>query len=217
MDFKSARTAMVDSQVRPNDVTKYSIISALLKIERENFVPSTLRSVAYAEAPIKLTDDRTLLDARVFAKLLDALNILPTDFVLDVGCGLGYSTAIIADLAEAVVGLEGDTKMANEATENLTAAQIDNAIVIEGALNLGGKKHAPYDVIVVEGAYQEWPKALIDQLKDGGRVGAIKAGNGIGRAQVGIKHDGRLSWREAFDADAPILPGFARELGFTFS
>ena len=89
MNFSQARTAMVDSQVRPNDVTKYSIIAALLNTERENFVPEAMRSVAYADAPISLDDGRVLLDARVFSKLLDALNIQPTDFVLDIGCGLG--------------------------------------------------------------------------------------------------------------------------------
>lgn len=217
MDFSQARTVMVDSQVRPNDVTKYSIIAALLKTEREKFVPDALRSVAYADTTIALNDTRVILDARVFSKLLDALNIAPTDFVLDIGCGLGYSTAIIAQLSEAVIGIEDDAQNVSSATDNLLNAQIDNAMILEGPLIKGAAKHGPYDVIVVEGAVEEMPSTIIDQLKTGGRIGAIFNVNGVGTARIGIKTSDGISWRDTFNADAPVLPGFEAAQGFTFS
>ena len=173
MDFAQARTAMVDSQVRPNDVTKYSIIAALQKVERENFVPESMRMVAYADSPIALDTGRVILDARVFSKMLDALNILPTDFVLDIGCGLGYSTAVIASLSEAVIGVEDDATRVTDATENLMAAQVDNAVILEGELAKGAAKHGPYDVVIMEGAVEQVPANLIKQIKDGGRMAAI--------------------------------------------
>jgi len=216
MNFSQARTAMVDSQVRPNDVTKYSIIAALLNTERENFVPEAMRSVAYADAPISLDDGRVLLDARVFSKLLDALNIQPTDFVLDIGCGLGYSTAILAQLAEAVIGVEEDAMMARTAADNLVAAQADNAVIEEGSLVAGAKKHGPYDVVMIQGAVENLPKALAAQIKDGGRIGVIFNENGVGTARIGIKSGDVISWRDTFNADAPVLPGFENAPGFTF-
>ena len=217
MDFATARTSMVDSQVRPNDVTKYSIIAALQKIERENFVPDAYRAVAYAEMPIRVTEDRTLLDARVFSKLLDALNILPGDFVLDLGCGLGYSSAIIAQLCEAVVGIEESASSVADAVENLQAADVFNVMVTQAELRVGAKAHGPYDVIVIEGGAEQIPQALVDQLKDGGRVGAIKYEDGVGMGRVGVKTNGVLSWRSVFNADAPILAGFEATRGFTFA
>ena len=217
MDFAQARTAMVDSQVRPNDVTKYSIIDALQTIERENYVPDQFRAVAYADAPIRLSSDRVLLDARVFSKLLDELNILPTEFVLDIGAGLGYSTAVIARLAEAVIGVEDDEKLVSDASENLQAAQIDNAMVAHAPLTKGAAKHGPYDVIVVEGAVENFPDGLLAQLKDGGRVGAIFVKDGVGTARIGLKNGDRIGWRDTFNADAPVLTGFEIEQGFTFS
>ncbi|MEM0978413.1 MAG: protein-L-isoaspartate O-methyltransferase [Pseudomonadota bacterium] len=216
MDFAEARTAMVDTQVRPNNVTKYSIIAALSKIERENFVPDQMRSVAYADTPIKIGDNRTLLDARVFSKLLDALNILPSEFVLDIGCGLGYSTAVIAELSEAVVGVETRADIVTQASENLSTAGIDNAIVVQSALQEGAAKHGPYDVIAIEGSIEMLPKALVKQLKDGGRIGAVQYKHGMGVARIGVKAGETISWREVFHADAALLEGFETKQSFTF-
>ena len=216
MDFSAARMAMVDSQVRPNDVTKYSIIAALQKIERENFVPDALRSVAYAEVDIEFAEGRALLDPRIFSKLLDGLNITPSDFVLDIGCGLGYSCAVIGELCEAVVGVEYNEKLVIDATENLQTAGNMNAVVVEAQLKNGAKAHGPYDVIMIEGAVEEVPKALLKQLKDGGRIGLIQSGSGVGVARVGVKSGDTVSWRDLFNADAPILPGFETEPGFKF-
>ncbi|MEM9715060.1 MAG: protein-L-isoaspartate O-methyltransferase [Pseudomonadota bacterium] len=216
MDFAAARAAMVDSQVRPNDVTKYSIIDALQRIKREDFVPDHLRTVAYSDMPLRIAEGRELLDPRVFSKLLDALNIKPTEFVLDIGCGLGYSSAVISCLAEGVVGVEEDPTLANYANDNLTAAEIDNAFVVEGAFATGVAKHGPYDVMIVEGGIEDFPAKLADQLKTGGRIGLIKIENGTGSAQVGIKTETGISWRDEFDAEALVLNGFEKVEGFTF-
>lgn len=213
-DFTTLRTAMVDCQVRPSDVTKFPIIDAMLTIPREAFVPATRRGVAYAGEHVSLGSERIVMDARVLAKSLDALDIGPDDLVLDVGCGLGYSTAVIAHMAEAVIALEQDGHLAAEAESNMTAQSIDNAVVITGELAQGATKHGPYDVITFGGAVEDVPAAILDQLKDGGRIAAIFMRGSFGQCRIGVKTSGRVTWRTAFDATAPVLPGFNRTAEF---
>ena len=91
----------------------------------------------------------------------------------------------------------------------------DNAAVIEGALAAGAPRHGPYDVIVIEGAVEQVPEAILEQLKEGGRIACLFMENALGMCRIGQKIDGRLAWRFAFNASAPILPGFSRQDGFT--
>ena len=213
-DFAQRRIMMVDTQVRPSDVTKFPIIAAMLAVRREVFVPADRREAAYVGENLPLGPGRVVLEARTFAKLLDALDIQPTEAVLDIGCGLGYSTAILARLAEAVVAVEHDEIRATEAQRSLSAEGVDNAAVVTGPLTAGSAKHGPYDVIVLQGGIEKLPAGLADQLKDGGRMGAVFMNGALGVARVGFKADGRITWRDAFNATAPVLPGFEERKGF---
>ncbi len=212
-DFAKARTMMVDSQVRPNDVTRYTVIEALLNVPREEFVPDAKRAAAYAGINLDLGNGRVLLEARTLAKMLDGLAVGPTDLVLDVGCALGYSAAVIARMAEAVVAVDV-ADLAAEAQKRLATIGADNVAVIGGDLTAGAPKHAPYDVIVIEGGVQEVPPALADQLKEGGRIAAVFQSGGLGVVRIGHKTQGQIDWRDAFNAAAPLLPGFARADAF---
>ncbi len=212
IDFETNRTMMVDTQVRPSDVTKFPIIDAMLKVRRESFVPDALRSVAYADTNLELAEGRVLLEARTLAKMLDALAFAGDELVLDIGCGLGYSSAVIARMASAVIALEDSEEAVSDAEAALSAQEVDNVVVIEGPLHEGAAKHGPYDVIVIEGAVEEIPATFADQLKEGGRIAAIFANGALGEVRIGYKVDGALSWRMAFNATAPVLSGFeARE------
>jgi protein-L-isoaspartate(D-aspartate) O-methyltransferase len=215
-DFAAAREAMVDRQVRPSDVTRYPIIEALLRVPREDFVPPALRPVAYLGEHVPLGANRVLLDPRVFAKMLDALDLGPDDLVLDVGCGLGYSTAVIARLAEAVIALEEDAAMAAEAEAQLTAHGADNAVVEQGPLAAGIARHGPFDAIIIEGAVEALPDAFAAQLKPGGRIVAIFADGAGGQARLGLRTAQGIAWRRIFDATAPVLPGFQAMKAFEF-
>ncbi len=216
IDYAAAREAMVDRQVRPSDVTRYPIIEAMLTVPREDFVPQALKPVAYLGEHVPLAPGRVLLDPRVFAKLLDALDVGPSDLVLDVGCGLGYSTAVIARMAEAVVGLESVPEMAAEAEALLAAHAVDNAVVQTGGLEAGVSAHGPFDAILIEGAIQTLPDALSRQLKPGGRIAAIFVEGTRGQAKLGLQTDQGIVWRRTFDATAPVLPGFAAAKAFVF-
>ncbi len=217
IDFADARRNMVDCQIRPSDVTLYPVIEAMLSVPKQEFVPRDLRPVAYAADTLDLGEGRFVLDNRVLAKMLDALNVQPDELVLDIGCGLGYSTALLAHLAEMVVGVEEDSDLATEATRILVDQHVDNALVINADLVEGAAKHGPYDVIVIQGGVEDLPDSIADQLKLGGRIGMIRMQGALGKCVVGLKRKSGIQWHPAFDATTPVLPGFARAPEFTFA
>ena len=214
LDNTANRTMMVDTQVRPSDVTKFPIIDAMLTVRREAFVPEGKRCVAYAGENIDLGGNRVVLEPRTFAKMLDALDIQRGDVVLDIGCGLGYSSAILAHMADAVVAVEEDEELARDAEAALSEQGVDNAVVISGPLAKGSAKHGPYDVICIEGAVSQIPDEVLAQLKEGGRILAIFALSTVGEARLGRKIGDKVSWSLAFNAGAPILPGFNSDAAF---
>lgn len=215
-DYQTRRTLMVDTQVRPSDVTKFPIIDALLTVPREDYVPTGLRDAAYIGENLDIGGGRVLLEPRTLAKMLDAADVEPTDVVLDLGCGLGYSTAVLAHMAEFVVAVEEDAELAEEAQHNLSTSGIDNAAVFAADLAEGAAKNGPYDLIMLQGAVEVVPQTLVDQVKDGGRIVAIFAEGALGVVRVGHKIDGVMNWRMVFNAAAPVLNGFRKEVAFTF-
>jgi protein-L-isoaspartate(D-aspartate) O-methyltransferase len=205
---------MVDTQVRPSDVTKFPIIDAMLNVRREDFVPATRREAAYMGENLELGDNRVLLEPRTLAKMLDALAITNTEMVLDIGCAMGYSAAVIAHTAEAVIAVEQDDAMATEAVEALSAAGVDNVVVHVGPLTEGAPQHGPYDVIIIQGGIAEVPPSITGQLKDGGRIAGLFMNGALGEVRIGHKRGGQISWRSSFNAGAPVLDGFERQAMF---
>lgn len=213
-NFTARREMMVNTQIRPSDVTKFPILDAMLKIPRENFVPRDKREVAYIGENIALGGDRVIIDPRTLAKLLDSLDVIQNELVLDIASGLGYSSAILSRLAEAVVSLEDDSVRVSEIEETIQDMGLDNICVHEGILHEGAPQHGPYDVIIIQGAVEKIPIQVKKQLKEGGRIAAIFTDGRLGEARVGYKIDGQLTWRFAFNAGAPILEGFRKERAF---
>ena len=215
-DFEARREAMVDTQVRPSDVTRLPIIEALLAVPREEFVPVNLREAAYIGENLPLGPGRTILEPRTFAKMLEAVDLGPGDLVLDLGCGLGYSAAVMARMADAVAAVEEIDGMASEALATLAEQGVDNVVVETAPLTDGAPQHGPYDAIVIEGAVEQIPGTILDQLKEGGRIVALFAEGKLCVARIGYKIEGAVSWRFLFNASAPVLPGFARAPEFEF-
>lgn len=216
-DFALARRRMVDSQVRTNKVTDPRIIAAFEAVPREAFLDQALQAVAYVDQDIAIADGRWLMEPMVLARMLQCLALRPGDVALDIGCGTGYSTALLARLAATVVALESDPSLARLANRNLTALAVDNAVVVEAPLTEGYAAQAPFDVIFIGGAVAEIPDAITRQLGEGGRICAlVRDGAAPGRATLGLCRGGAVSFRTEFDAACPALPGFAREAGFVF-
>ncbi|MEM8740065.1 MAG: rRNA adenine N-6-methyltransferase family protein [Pseudomonadota bacterium] len=219
-NFEAARVAMVDTQVRPSDVTLYPIIAAMLDVPRERFVPTDLRGVAYAGAHLPLARERVLLDPRVLAKMLDALKPEPTDLVLDIAPGTGYSTALLARLAAAVVAVEPDPDLARSAIETLAALDEDTALLQEGDAAAGAPEAGPFDAVFINGAIETLPDQIAAQVKPGGRIVAIFQDGAAGQCRLGTRTgDGSragIAWKTMFDATAPVLSGYEKPGDFVF-
>lgn len=215
MDFAAARHNMVENQVRANRVTDPGIVAAMEALPREVFLPEPLRGIAYIDEDIAIGGGRHVMEPMVQARLLQAAEVGPNDIVLDVGCGTGYGAALLARLASTVVTVECDSALARRAGEIMTELGIDTVSVFEGPLAAGWPDQAPYDVIMIEGAVSEVPKAICDQLGEGGRLVTVVAG-AVGKAILITRHRGVLGRRIIFDAATPILPGFERHPAFEF-
>lgn len=213
-DFAARRTMMVDTQVRPSDVTKFPIIDAMLEVPREIYVPDGLQEAAYVGENLEIGNGRTLLEPRTLAKMLDALDLQSHEVALDIGCGMGYSTAVLARLVDFVVAVEDDEDRAAEAQALLSDQGVDNAAVMAGPLAEGAAKSGPYDVIIVQGAVEAVPESLLSQLKTGGRIACVFSEGALGVVRIGHNIDGTVNWRFSFNAGAPLLPGFAKSRAF---
>jgi protein-L-isoaspartate(D-aspartate) O-methyltransferase len=211
-----ARRNMVDCQLKPNRITDPRLLAAMDTVPREAFVSRNLRGVAYLDETLPVGNGRHLMTPMVLGRLLQVAEIRPTDTVLVVGCATGYGAAITARLAAGVVALECDTVLADAAAEILPDQGGDAVLVERGALGAGSPRHAPYEVILVEGLVDFVPDALLDQLAEGGRLLAVVDDHGVGKATLWQKQHGRVGQREVFDAAAPRLPGFERVPGFVF-
>lgn len=213
-DFETLRTMMVDTQVRPSDVTKFPIIQAMLTVARENFVPAAQREAAYVGEHVALGQGRVTLDPRVLAKMLDVLNIQNDELVLYIGTGLGYSSAVIARMAQAVIAVEQDEALAADAATALSESGADNVVVEVATLAAGAAQHGPYDAVILQGAVEQIPAEILGQVKEGGRICAIFLDGPLGIARIGYKLNGDITWRLAFNATAPVLPGFEADRAF---
>ncbi|MBK5926093.1 protein-L-isoaspartate O-methyltransferase family protein [Rhodobaculum claviforme] len=213
-DYTARRLMMVDTQIRPSDVTKFPVIDAMLSVPREVFVPTALREAAYVGENLPLAPGRVLLDPRTLGKICDVLDLHAEESVLDVGCGYGYSTAVLARMAGAVVAVEDLPGMAAEAEGLLAEQGADNATVIEGPLDAGAPRHGPYDVIVVQGGIEVLPARLWEQLRPGGRIAAVFMQGPLGIVRVGHRTPAGMNWRDIFNATAPVIPAFARAREF---
>jgi protein-L-isoaspartate(D-aspartate) O-methyltransferase len=221
-DFDQQRRNMVESQVRPSDITDRRIVRAMLELPRERFVPKAFESIAYIDGPVPVVagqsgrEGRHLLPPRTFAKLIQLAEVGPECVVLDAACATGYSTAVLARLAGRVVAVEPDRSLAQEAARHLQALGISNAVVTEGAVADGARANAPFDVILLNGAVPAVPPSLLAQLNDGGRLVAMLSEGPLCRAHIWRRTGEAVDRQPAFEGGAARLPGFEVPAGFVF-
>lgn len=221
VDFATARTTMVDCQIRTVDVTDYDVIDAFSSVPREAFVPETLKPLAYIDGDLLLTGPgetpRYLTEAGPLAKLIQLAEIAPQEKVLVVGSATGYSAAVLSRLAASVTALEENAALAERARAILPELGVTNVETVVGPLAAGWKSNAPYDVIVLEGAIDVLPDALSAQLAEGGRIVAVVGSRGLAaKGTVYTRSGGTVSGRPAFNTHVQPLPGFAAPAGFVF-
>jgi protein-L-isoaspartate(D-aspartate) O-methyltransferase len=218
-DFALARRNMIDGQLRPNRVNNAQLLAAIADLPRERFLPPGLQSVAYADDDVPLGNGRCLMEPMVLARLLQTLQAQPGDKALVVASGTGYGSALLARLVKSVVAVEADTRLAGSAEQTIRELGIANVRHVTGKMEDGYAAEAPYDVILIEGAVQHVPPAIVGQLAEGGRLGTVIAATSagvLGVAHLMVKEGGVASGRTIFDAGSPALPGFATPPRFTF-
>jgi protein-L-isoaspartate(D-aspartate) O-methyltransferase len=203
-------------------VTDHAILAVLGEVPRELFVPPAMRSLAYIDHDIQIQEGaagsppRYLMEAAPFARMVQAAAIQPTDIVLDVGCGAGYSAAVLSRLADSVVALESDPGLAARASETLMELGIDNVAVVSGPLEAGYPDEGPYDAILLGGAVEVVPEALLSQLREGGRLVAVVGYGRAAPALVYTRSNGDWGRHAEFDAEVKPLPGFRKPMAFVF-
>ena len=213
-EFDQARKHMVDCQIRPSDITCRRLLAAFMNTPRHAFTPRPKLASAYADCEVATGETRAMMRPRDLAKLIQAADIQPGELVLDIACGRGYSAAVLARLAETVVGLEDDEDCLKRSSSLLPDAGADNAVVIKGDLKAGVPDQGPFDVIFVNGSVEELPDAWFEQLAEGGRLVAIVRKGPIGKGTVFTKSAAGIGERVVFDANATLLPGFEKVLKF---
>jgi protein-L-isoaspartate(D-aspartate) O-methyltransferase len=217
VDSATARRNMVESQIRTNKVTDRRLIAAMLEIPRERFLPKAVQSLAYLDEDIPLGEGRFMMEPMVIARLLQIAEVEPGDLALVIGCGAGYSAAVLARLCATVMAVESDADLAKAASHLLAELDVDNAAVVEGPLKKGYPRQGPYDLVLFNGAVTAIPDAIAKQITEGGRAVAVVVNErGVGAGSVFRKTGSTLSGRGVFDANTPMLPGFARAEGFVF-
>ena len=208
-DYAEARQAMVDSQLRPQGVNDPLVVAAMAKVPREQFVPGEHRPLAYLDRSVPLGGDRRLSPPEAIGLLLTAIAPRPGQKALVVGAATGYSAAVLAEIGLDVVALESDAAFVGSAASH-------GLTVVNGPLEAGHAKGAPYDLILIDGAIEHLPDALIDQLSDGGSVGYAAIDRGVTRLTIGRKAGGSIGLRSIADCGVSPLPGFLRPRAFTF-
>ena len=218
-DFERARKAMVDSQLITNSVSDRRLLAAMGQLPRERFVPPGRQTLAYIDEahPLQQGKSRSALAAPApFARLVQLADLQHGDRVLDLGCGTGYSTAVIAALAGQVVGVEDHPELAAMARQNLQALGINNAEIVEAPLDRVAAAPGPFNAIVVEGAVEEVPETLFDRLADGGRLVVLIQRGATAVANLFVKSGRDVAARVDFNASLPPLAEPAGRDDFVF-
>jgi protein-L-isoaspartate(D-aspartate) O-methyltransferase len=208
-DFAAARAAMVENQLRPQGVTDPAVLEAMSQIRREAFLPSHTRPLAYVDRAVAIGDGRFLAAPAVLGQLLTQMMPERGQHALVVGSGTGYSAAVLARVGLEVTAVESDPAL-------VAAARELKVKVVEGPLERGWADDAPYDQILIDGAVERIPDAIVEQLADGGRLGAAIVERGITRLVIGRKVRGGFGTLSIGDAGVPALPGFSRPKAFIF-
>ncbi|QPF74493.1 protein-L-isoaspartate O-methyltransferase [Roseateles sp. DAIF2] len=216
MNLEQARFNMIEQQIRPWDVLDQGVLSLLALVKREDFVPAAHKSLAFMDTEIPLGHGQSMLAPRVEARLLQELKVARHEKVLEIGTGAGYMAALLGHKAQSVISLETQPELAKQAAENLKRAGVLNAKVLnqDGAQGLASE--APFDVILLSGSVCAVPRALLDQLKPGGRLAAIVGEQPVMRATLFTRVGNDFPSVELFDTVAPRLAGFGEPSSFSF-
>ncbi len=213
LTFEPMRRAMVASQLRTTGVNDPRVIAAMGEVARERFVPAARAALAYADATVPLADGRALNPPMALGRLLTEAQLEGHERALVIGAGTGYAAAVLARLVGSVVALEEDAALAATARETLAGTGVT---LVEGPLSAGWAAAAPYDFILIDGAVDFVPPAIVGQAAEGARIGLALLDRGVTRLAMGRVVGGAFGLSTFADAAVAILPGFEQPRNFVF-
>ena len=211
--FEQMRRAMVASQLRTTGVSDPRVVAAMGAVPRERFVPAERRATAYADALVPLGRGRWLNPPMALGRMLSEARLGGSERALVIGAATGYSAAVLARLVGSVVALEEDAQLAVAARTALAGTEVE---IVEGPLAGGWNPGAPYDFILIDGAVEQVPAAIAGQVADGGEIALALVEDGVTRLALARVAAGAFGTTAFADAEAAVLPGFARPAGFIF-
>lgn len=207
--YEIARTNMVKSQILPQNIRNELLVDIISKTPRQIFIPEEKQGVAYIDEAVSVGGGRYILSPMVFAKMVEALDIKGTESILDIACGTGYSSVILAKLCRKVVAVESNNDLASKAHLNLNKLGINNVIIIGDRLVDGHEESAPYDIIFINGAIKEIPSSLLSQLGDNGKlITIVSKSRNMGSIVLLKKINSIVSSEDIFDVNLPIIEDF---------
>jgi protein-L-isoaspartate(D-aspartate) O-methyltransferase len=212
-NFDHMRRAMIATQLRTTGTNDPRVLAAMGEVQRERFVPERRASLAYADALVPLKPGRDFNSPMALGRLLTEAAPRAGERALVVAAATGYAAAVLARLVGPVLALEEDAELAEAARANLAGTE---ARLVEGPLTAGWPADAPYDLILIDGAVETVPDALVAQLAEGGRLAAGLVENGVTRLAIGRRAGEGFGMAAFADAAAAILPGFAKPRAFKF-
>lgn len=219
-DFAGLRQRMVDNQIRPSEVTDPALIGAFRSVPRELFLQSAEQPFAYSDRELRLDasagSGRRMIDPVQLARLIQMLRLGPAAKAMVIGCGTGYSAAILARLAAEVIAVEEDEQLAGRAQAVLQELGAGNVRVVRSPLTHGHPEQAPYDAILIDGGVELVPGGIVAQLRLEGVLAAIEHGDRISRAMLYERTGAQAARWPQFEAWATLLPGFERSREFVF-
>jgi protein-L-isoaspartate(D-aspartate) O-methyltransferase len=193
-DLAVARRRMVEEQLRTRGIHDSHVLRVMEVIPRHLFVDEALDARAYSDHALPIGGEQTISQPYMVALMTQALDLTGEEKVLEIGTGSGYQAAVLSRLADSVYSIEIDAELAQRASTTLASLGCSNVHVRAGDGYFGWPEAAPFDAIIITAAAPRLPEALLDQLREGGRVVApIERANGEELA-VGIKHGDRLQW-----------------------
>lgn len=206
MNFEQARFNMIEQQIRPWDVLDQRVLDLIARVPREDFVPEKCRSLAFTDMNTPLGRDQVMMAPKLEARMLQALDVRPSDAVLEVGTGSGYVTALLANLARHVYSVEIIPEFKTEAHKKLSDHGLSNVTLEVGDAACGWDRHGPYDVIAITGSMPMLPDAFQQSLTVGGRLFAIVGDSPVMNAIL-ITRVGEDEWSKEylFETDLPAL------------
>ena len=207
-DFELMRRAMVTGQLRTNAVNDARVVAAMASVPRELYAPASAIGISYTDRPLPIGHGRMMPPPMVTGRLITEARVRANESVLVIGAASGYAAAVLARLAARVIALEEADIAAGPTAQNVARVQ--------GPLVAGWPDAAPYDVILIDGAVDEVPPALVDQLAEGGRIATGLVRGGFTRLAIGRRSGDSFGLSAFADAEVPVLPGFAQPAGFRF-